>query len=471
MRHTIALLAGVSFAALLVGTATAQTPPGVDTSAYILENLNGKAAPLWDAPGGIPVTTVYSAEGKPFTLASGTGANDGNVLVDANGVLVVCGTGCGSPAQAGDKWVSAGNTDPTNSYKWVPATYGSVGAAADLAPLSSNPSAPGVIVGGAYAAGDYVVNADGKLVVANNVNCASAAQGCTFVAPSGTDATAGKNLPFEAAANTGIKGITSPSGDATTTFAGGTTYANGKSGASTAVGTGGIAIVDKNGNTGNVSAGGAAWTSSAGSVVIDADPSVTVTNANGYAKMQANGTTIGFVTADTHGNQTAVTPTGLTTTGTVTANTLTDGAGTTISGGVVTANAVGAGVGSFGTLYAGSMDVGATLVSYGDRLNADDAAIKMLGGQVAHAQDTANKALSAAAITAALPQLHFAPGDWLSVGVGGADAGGTGAWSLAAGALVRPNIMLNIKGGMSGNTGVIAGGGSISFGGGYSPLK
>ena len=225
------------------------------------------------------------------------------------------------------------------------------------------------------------------------------------------------------------------------------------------------------GTSATINGGLMTLSSSQGSVVIDADPSVTVTNANGYAKMQANGTTIGFVTADTHGNQTAVTPTGLTTTGTVTANTLTDGAGTTISGGVVTANAVGAGVGSFGTLYAGSMDVGATLVSYGDRLNADDAAIKMLGGQVAHAQDTANKALSAAAITAALPQLHFAPGDWLSVGVGGADAGGTGAWSLAAGALVRPNIMLNIKGGMSGNTGVIAGGGSISFGGGYSPLK
>lgn len=157
-----------------------------------------------------------------------------------------------------------------------------------------------------------------------------------------------------------------------------------------------------------------------------------------------------------------------------------DGSETSVSsGGLATTGTVTAAVVSAGVLSTtGYADVGSTLTSYGTQIDANTAGISHLNGlysaqqgQIDAVNKKAGKALEAAAITASLPQLHFGPGDWLSVGVGGADAGGTGAWALAAGALVRPNIMVGLKGGMSGSTGVIAATGSMSFGGGNVPLK
>ena len=459
MRSTVfAVLMGASALALLTGTAAAQT------STSILENLDGTPAPLTDAPGGIPITTLYSSEGAAYTAATGTGANANKVLVDASGALVACGIHCNGVAPSGDHWVSASNQDPTLSYQWVPATYANVAAAlpTPVAPVTVNPGSPTHFTNG-WVSGDYAINAATGTPV--NPSTCTTVGACTWVAPSAAD----PKIPASIAAD--VATLTPNPGGVTIQSA---------SGNKTAVSTTGITIADKNGNSSSVTATGASWTSAAGSVVI-ADPSVTVSNANGSAIMQANGTTIGFVTADTHGNLTSMTPTGLTTTGTVAANAVTVGTGankTTISGGninttgTVTASSVVATTGSFDTLSTtGYSDVGATLTSYGLRLNADDAAIKMLNNKADQAYSKATSAQNLAAIVAAFPELHFAPGDMFAVGVGGADAAGTGAWAAAAAMQVTPRFTVGIRGGQAGSNGVFAGTASYSFGGGGAFLK
>lgn len=74
-----------------------------------------------------------------------------------------------------------------------------------------------------------------------------------------------------------------------------------------------------------------------------------------------------------------------------------------------------------------------------------------------------------------MPQLHFGPGDWLSVGAGGAAlSDGPGAGAVAVGALLTPSFMLAAKAGWSDHdAAVYAVHGSWSFGGSRSsyPLK
>ena len=403
MKHTIALLAGVSFAALLTGVAYSQTPLGLvgeSTVPQILEDATGHPISVSgnvDATG--KVTATYGDESNYHSGVTPPDAA-GNVLYD-NTTHSFRTTAAGCPSGNSCLTVNPATTlDP--NIKFAAPTYSNefhAGASAGFTPNAGTTT-------GIRNSGDLVLRSNGTL--AYHASQCTVTDPCTFVAPTAKDPKAtlsSLNVPWgDVKVNPGADNAYSltPGGtpaNRTQTMTGGVVYSNSTSQATTA-GPGGVQVIDTAVGTTTVTAGGVSTT------------------------------------------------------------------------GTVQANAVVAETGSFGVLStAGYADVGATLTSYGDRLTADETAIKMLGGQVAHAQDTANKALSAAAITAALPQLHFAPGDWLSVGVGGADAGGTGAWALAAGALVRPNIMLNIKGGMSGNTGVIAGGGSISFGGGYSPLK
>jgi hypothetical protein len=279
------------------------------------------------------------------------------------------------------------------------------------------------------------------------------------------------------------------------------------------------------GHTSQVTASGATFASPQGSVTIASDPSVTVATPQSTAQLSANGNTAGVSASNATGavqvgvNGTAA---GLAVTnanGSAMVGTLNGGAPgfVTIDGGghttfgvngatgdlyasnSVTTNTVNASTVNAGTVKATTVkatsvqatvlstedshglvyaNVGDALTSQQGQITSNTAGIANLNslyhtqqGEINAVDAKASKALQSAAVTAALPQLHFANGDWLSVGVGGADAGGSGAWALAAGALVQPNIMVGIKGGMSGNTGVIAASGSWSIGGRNAPLK
>jgi len=114
-------------------------------------------------------------------------------------------------------------------------------------------------------------------------------------------------------------------------------------------------VTDSNGHTSTVTATGATFTSSQGSVTINSDPSITVTtpgqstatlvssgttagvgasNANGSVALGVNGTTIGFAAVDISGNTTTVTSTGLATTGNVVAGGIIGATSTTASAGL-----------------------------------------------------------------------------------------------------------------------------------------
>ena len=218
------------------------------------------------------------------------------------------------------------------------------------------------------------------------------------------------------------------------------TATDAKTGNTVTAGINGVTLENRDGSKTSVGSGGLATT---GTVTASSGGKTTVLASDGVSVSEGS-------------NQTTVTASGVTTTGTVSA--------AVVSAGVLSTT--------------GYADVGSTLTSYGAQIDANTAGISNLNnlykaqqGQIDAVNRKASKALESAAIVASLPQLHFGPGDTISVGAGIADAGGTGGWSLAAGALITPHVMVGLKGGMSGNTGVIAATGSMSFGGGASPLK
>jgi trimeric autotransporter adhesin len=476
MNRSFIAIALASVSTLALTAAQAQTPPGLDTSPYILENpLTGAAAnTAVDTTNGVPNHLVYSAEGTAYTNAAGTGGNLNKVLVDANGALVACGAGCGAAAPAGDTWVAKGNTDPTQVYQWVPATYANVATAAGAsagAPLAANPNSATVVVAGTYAAGDYVTNAAGKLVIANAANCGTPAQGCTFVAAGSTDTKAGQNLPGDIAANTGLKGRTSATGTSTTFFQGAATYA-GPAG-STSIGVGGLVTQDGSGNQTTVAPAGLATTTATGHTVVTGGI-IGLTNAANVTLVTANG----IITADTSGNQTAIAPAGLITTGIVGATNGTASAGLSGAGFATYATPDGSGPATFSvnasngnvttqgtvkahtvtttTLNAGTANVGTTNTT---NLNVAPGGTVDMGGNVVHDVGTPqvgtdatnkayvdkglNKAYEGTALALALSQPIFLPGQTFAVRAGWGDYQGQGAFGVTAAGVVARDVLWN----------------------------
>ena len=492
--HTLTSIFAISAAAvLLTNPVQAQTPPGVDTSTYILENLNGTAAHISsnDVHAGVPVTTIYNQEGNfAHSVALGNAGLTSNTFTGtyATGDVVLTSTGTLATSQgqctsaSPCTFAAPGATDPLNSYQFVQATNANVAAQTGQSPVTVAPATPANFTN-TWVSGDYAANATtGALQSASSCSTAGS---CTWVSPSAVESArvAIANLPGYISANVGHAGFASATGDSTTTYRGGAVYSG--SGGTTAIGTGGINTTGSNGNTTTLTAGkmvlGYQGVPGVG-ITLDStvDPVLTVSGGTPATTTTINN---GAVTAGsslsvgTGTHTTTISNGNVNTTGTVTANTISDGAGTTVSGGQVTTNTVSANAGGFGILATedshGTVygNVGNTLTTYGADISTLYGLYGSQQAQINSVRNLANKALQSAAIVAAFPELHFGPGDWLAVGAGGADAGGQGAWGLAAGALVSPHIMLQVKGGGANNTYTVAGGGSISFGGGYQPLK
>ena len=516
----VALLAGVSVIALSSAAMAQSTwvPFQNDESATALTVPGGATAPgtpYVNAPGATPTTIgayeLTSPNGIDTTIAqskvvdshgnsivtygnelaatgafvgTGTGTN-GQYLLDTAGHIVsaatvaangsnfdasgACTANCGTYKNTGALTGFVAPTAHDSLAVWTPVSYSMETAASTAATHSQ-------IAG--IAANSYLIDGNGKLVSTSAATAAglTATSSATDIAAAGFTQVLQGTIDQKATAAsvastdyafTKVAAVAVVGNSQTIAGPGSLVQQNtdstGKVTNSTAIGPNGIAIADTvTGNTSTLTPGkltlGYGGVPGVG-ITLDAtvDPVLTVSGGT-----PATTTTIsnGDVTAGnslkvgTGANTTTISGGNVTTTGTVTA--------AKVSAPVISTQD------STGTVYG---NVGNTLTSYGNTLTTDGAAIKALNGEVANAQSTANKALNSAAIVAAMPQLHFAPSDWLSVGVGGADAQGTGAWALAAGALIRPNVMLGVKGGMSGNTGVVAASGSISFGGNSVPLK
>ena len=288
----------ISHAALIValsaGSAFAQTPPGVDTNPYILENLNGVAVSAF-TPGalnnGAPTQetwATYAGSGyaQPTTTTAEyfTNSNQwgtGGILTQGSNVITNA-TGCKSSNPC--TWVNPASNDPYKSYQWTPATYANVAAAApgSIAPVTSNPNSSSVAVAGTYASGDYVVNSNGQLVNPSAATCGSSA-GCKFVTSATYDLTASKNLPAaDIFANNGFKGWASPTGDSTTSYLGGNAYTNSKTGNGTAVGPNGV-LATAGANQAALNAGGLLVQDGNSNAAIVAPTGIGIVNPNGAA--------------------------------------------------------------------------------------------------------------------------------------------------------------------------------------------
>ena len=465
----------------------------------VVEDMTGTPI-LASQPGvlntnGTPVSTTYGAEATATSYVApavdpgnvGGGYAAGSYVINASGQLV-------TPAQeaactpATCTFVAPSATDPLKSFQWVPATYSNdPGYAASSAVASGLTSANST---GTYTAGDVALTSTGAIAT-SGAQCTATAK-CTFAAANANDPALASPTNYTAKVVTtqpqgqGYGKVSTNQGShtSTTSVAGGAVYAN-DTGQTAAIGAGGVTIASKTGKTGTVTADGAQWTSSQGSVTISADPYVSVStpqagatlgangnaagvtagNANGYVSMGVNGSSIGFVAVNTvTGASTSVTPDGVNTSGSVTVGsgshkTVVSNGNITTTG-TVTASSVVASTGFFDTLSTtGYSDVGATL-------RADDAAIKMLNNKADAAYSKATTAQNSAAIVAAFPPLQFANNDMFAVGIGGADAGGTGAWAASAAMKFTPRFTVGISGGQANSTGVVAIHGSYSFGAG-----
>jgi len=324
----IALLAGASVAAIFAaGSANAQTPPGIDTSNYILENLNGTAsATATNTTNGVPNTLTWGKEATNdnYTYTAATTSNatntyaNGDVLIQ-NGAIVNPAAAAGSCTAANPcTWATPTASDPANSYQWVQATYANVAAAAGLTALSANPTSATVAVTGTYAVGDYVINTTtGQIVNPTAANCPPGGA-CQFVTPASVDPKTQTALIGDVAANSPVTGTTSPTGTATTTYNGGVAYTNGNH--STVIGPNGVTA------TGAVTGGS----------LTDG----TATLSNGSLTGAVNGTFSGTVSAGTLSVTGATTTTGITNTGNVATTTLSVGgaavptSGAAIAGGL-----------------------------------------------------------------------------------------------------------------------------------------
>ena len=445
--------------------------------AYVLSGPEGLiTTSVANAVGanGAP-TVTYGSEASATTYVA-PATNPGNVggtyaagsyVIDSSGALISTANQAACTATT-CTWVAPAATD--NAVAWQKVTYAMETNGAVSGTLASGGTVPATNTANTYSPGDVLLTSTGALATAAN-QCTATAK-CSYTAATNFDAkaTAASVAATDYAYTSAAPSAVLKNGANSAAIIGGGVVLGNANGQTTAAGPGGIATIDgTTGNTSTLTPGkltlGYGGVPGVG-ITLDStvDPVVTVSNGT------ASGTTTisnGDVTA---GNSLKV-GTG--------ANTTTISGGNVTTTGTVTASAVSAGVistqDSHGTGYG---NVGDTLTSQQGQITNNAAGISNLNslyhtqqGEINAVDAKANKALQSAAITASLPQLHFANGDWLSVGVGGADAGGTGAWALAAGALIRPNVMIGVKGGMSGNTGVVAASGSISFGGGNVPLK
>ena len=329
MRHTISYTA--LLLALSVGVAQADqsvTIPGIgnvsipgsaatDSTVWLLKDEAGKVIPLsvanaYDSTG--KPTVAYSAESNYGGAYQNTVGTTSVVLVDAHGNMVPAGSitgyanSAGEAAPTGYSWAAISATDP--NVAWQKATYGDVVGPASGYGLSSAPSA-GTITG-TYAAGDYVLKADGTILKSSNVNatnCPSATP-CSYVTPQTIDPKASvgfggtlqsvsgfptldttkQNLPAFTQSSLGTDGKPA---NATTTIPGGAVYSN-STGQYQAVGPAGTVVTDGKGNTTTVGSNSISVVGPNGSVTI-ADPSIIVTNgtASGTTKIVNGDVTIG----------------------------------------------------------------------------------------------------------------------------------------------------------------------------------
>ena len=459
MRSTIfALLAGVSAAALTgTGALADNIPLGLTGSdyqgAWILKDASGQGVQVSGNVDRGTVTATYAAESSYAGYTGGLDAN-GNVQFD-NTTHAFLPTSAACPASDACVTVNPSTTLDSN-IRFVQATYADAG---NYGTRYVDPA----------HSGQVLLDPNGN-IVQNSATPGEIAAG-HWEQASATDSQATKtslSVPSQDVVVDHVKSrsaVTATGANHTDSAAGGVVYSTtdktGVAQAWTSAGPGGVIVANKTGSSSTMTAGQIALTGATAGYGItldaNADPIITVTNGT------AAGTTT-IHNGDVSAGSSMTVGTG--------SNKTTISGGNIATSGTVSASSVVATTGSFDTLSTtGYADVGVTLTSYGSQLAADGTAIKMLNGQVVNAQNTANKALAAAAIGAALPTLHWAPGDWLAVAAGGADAGGQGAWGLSAGALVTPRLAVSIKGGQSGNTGVVAGQVSYSFGGGNYPLK
>ena len=337
MRHTISYTA--LLLALSVGVAQADqsvTIPGIgnvsipgsaatDSTVWLLKDEAGKVIPLsvanaYDSTG--KPTVAYSAESNYGGAYQNTVGTTSVVLVDAHGNMVPAGSitgyanSAGEAAPTGYSWAAISATDP--NVAWQKATYGDVVGPASGYGLSSAPSA-GTITG-TYAAGDYVLKADGTILKSSNVNatnCPSATP-CSYVTPQTIDPKASvgfggtlqsvsgfptldttkQNLPAFTQSSLGTDGKPA---NATTTIPGGAVYSN-STGQYQAVGPAGTVVTDGKGNTTTVGSNSISVAGPNGSVVI-ADPSITVTGGGTQTQIVNGVTTASGIAGSTYGFQ------------------------------------------------------------------------------------------------------------------------------------------------------------------------
>ena len=459
MRSTIfALLAGVSAAALTgTGALADNIPLGLTGSdyqgAWILKDASGQGVQVSGNVDRGTVTATYAAESSYAGYTGGLDAN-GNVQFD-NTTHAFLPTSAACPASDACVTVNPSTTLDSN-IRFVQATYADAG---NYGTRYVDPA----------HSGQVLLDPNGN-IVQNSATPGEIAAG-HWEQASATDSQATKtslSVPSQDVVVDHVKSrsaVTATGANHTDSAAGGVVYSTtdktGVAQAWTSAGPGGVIVANKTGSSSTMTAGQIALTGATAGYGItldaNADPIITVTNGT------AAGTTT-IHNGDVSAGSSMTVGTG--------SNKTTISGGNIATSGTVSASSVVATTGSFDTLSTtGFSDVGATLTSYGSRLNADDTAIKMLSNKANAAYSKATSAQNSVAIVAAFPELHFAPGDMFAVGVGGADAGGTGAWAAPAAMQVSPRFTVGIRGGSAKNTGVFAGSMSYSFGGGGAFLK
>jgi trimeric autotransporter adhesin len=499
----MALLAGVSAAALVAaGAASAQSlpdlgatgftkgtaaiaalpvPTGIDTNPYILETLTGVSVANTtglDSAGVLKTKTWAETVGTATTynittqnrtdLTNQTVAGTyqlGSYLVKGNNLLASGAIGAGvCGATDNCHWVTPGDSDVNNTYRWVAATYGEEARLANVTAPNGNPN--NQYITGAYHTGDLIVRTDTGALV-NSATCTNTVA-CKFVSAGALDtvgaAAGGVNATAGSYQNVPDVGVPSALGARTTTYDGGVTYSNG-AGQSTAIGPDGI------------TSKGALWVNTNG--LAGAANRTTIINDGTFISI--SGTALQGGATVIEGGKAFIVggPANSNFGGNI--NTLPiNTAALNVSGGAVVSNGLQVNDGL--RVTGPNQGLNAQTVSMGGN-QVHDVAAPTLGTDAAnkaYVDKGVNKAYEGTALALAISQPVFLPGQSFALRAGWGGFESENAFGVsAAGVIARDTFGHGSTVALDGGVGVgthynsVAGkaGVTIGFGGGYAPLK